>query len=60
MMAAFRRPRNTAPGVPGLFLASGSAHPGGGMPMAMLSGIAAARAAGADGQSDARQIGAAR
>ena len=60
MMAAFRRPRNTAPGVPGLFLASGSAHPGGGMPMAMLSGIAAARAAGAGGQSDARQVGAAR
>ena len=42
MMAAFRRPRNAAPAVPGLFLASGSAHPGGGMPMAMLSGVAAA------------------
>jgi phytoene desaturase len=45
MTAAFRRPRNAAPGVPGLFLASGSAHPGGGMPMAMLSGVAAANAA---------------
>ncbi|MEC8423452.1 MAG: FAD-dependent oxidoreductase, partial [Myxococcota bacterium] len=45
MTAAFRRPRNAAPAVPGLFLASGSAHPGGGMPMAMLSGIAAAEAA---------------
>lgn len=45
MTAAFRRPRNAAPAVPGLFLASGSAHPGGGMPMAMLSGVAAANEA---------------
>lgn len=45
MTAAFRRPRNAAPAIPGLFLASGSAHPGGGMPMAMLSGVAAANAA---------------
>lgn len=42
MMAAFRRPTNRVSRVPGLFLASGSAHPGGGMPMAMLSGRAAA------------------
>ena len=42
--SAFWRPPNEAKRVPGLYLASGSAHPGGGMPLAMLSGIAAARA----------------
>ena len=40
--AAFRRPPNRVRGVPGLYLASGSAHPGGGLPMAALSGLAAA------------------
>ncbi|WP_040795596.1 phytoene desaturase family protein [Nocardia higoensis] len=34
--AAFLRPANTAP-VPGLFLVGGSAHPGGGLPLVMLS-----------------------
>lgn len=43
--AAFKRPPNVVSGVPGLFLASGSAHPGGGMPLAALSGRAAARGA---------------
>lgn len=43
--AAFKRPANVVSGVPGLFLASGSAHPGGGMPLAALSGMAAARGA---------------
>jgi 1-hydroxycarotenoid 3,4-desaturase len=42
--AAFRRAPNRVPRVPGLFIASGSAHPGGGVPMAALSGRAAARA----------------
>jgi len=60
MMAAFRRPRNTAPGVPGLFLASGSAHPGGGMPMAMLSGVAAANAAVGTARLASTRAGAAR
>ncbi|MBX2801584.1 MAG: phytoene desaturase [Myxococcales bacterium] len=41
--AAFRRPANRVPGVSGVYLASGSAHPGGGMPLAILSGRAAAR-----------------
>jgi len=41
--AAFRRPPNEVGGVKGLFLASGSAHPGGGVPLAMLSGMAASR-----------------
>lgn len=42
--SAFQRPPNQVPEVPGLFLASGSAHPGGGVPMCLLSGRAAARA----------------
>ncbi len=41
--AAFRRPANEVRGIKGLFLASGSAHPGGGVPLAMLSGMAASR-----------------
>lgn len=42
-MAAFRRPSNRVDEVPGLYLASGGAHPGGGVPLAMQSGIQAAR-----------------
>ena len=38
MWAAFRRPANRVDGVRGLYLASGSAHPGGGMPLVALSG----------------------
>ncbi|MGI9123863.1 MAG: phytoene desaturase family protein [Mycobacterium sp.] len=40
--AAFKRPPNRVAGVSGLYLASGSAHPGGGLPMVALSGLAAA------------------
>ena len=40
--AAFRRPANSAPQLDGLFLASGSAHPGGGLPLCALSGRRAA------------------
>ncbi len=40
--AAFQRPPNRIRSVPGLYLASGSAHPGGGLPMVALSGMAAA------------------
>ena len=40
--SAFKRPPNRVPSVPGLYLASGSAHPGGGLPMVALSGLAAA------------------
>ncbi|MGQ0600184.1 MAG: phytoene desaturase family protein [Anaerolineales bacterium] len=43
LFAAFRRPPNESPDVRGLYLASGTAHPGGGVPMVMLSGAAAAR-----------------
>ena len=45
MASAFLRPSNEVRSVPGLFLASGGAHPGGGMPLATLSGVEAARAA---------------
>jgi phytoene desaturase len=43
--AAFRRPANRSP-VPGLYLAGGSAHPGGGLPLVALSGRAAASLVG--------------
>jgi phytoene desaturase len=48
LFAAFRRPANRVPGVRGLYLASGSAHPGGGVPLAALSGQHAARALAED------------
>lgn len=47
-LAAFRRPANRVTGVRGLYLASGSAHPGGGVPLCILSGHAAAAALLAD------------
>ncbi len=40
--AAFLRPRNQSPAARGLYLASGSAHPGGGVPLVLLSGRIAA------------------
>ena len=43
--SAFARPDNRHPRYRGLYLASGSAHPGGGMPLAILSGKHAAEAA---------------
>ncbi len=43
MLAAFRRPANRSPDVTGLYLAGGTTHPGGGVPLVMLSGAAAAR-----------------
>lgn len=45
MTAAFQRPDNVVRGLAGLFLASGSAHPGGGLPLAAQSGRQAAQAA---------------
>lgn len=47
--SAFRRPANRVPKVPGLFLASGSAHPGGGMPLCLQSGRQAAAEVGSPG-----------
>lgn len=46
--AAFKRPPNRLTKVKGLYLASGSAHPGGGLPMVAQSGKLAAEAAAAD------------
>jgi phytoene dehydrogenase-like protein len=42
--AAFRRAPNRVEGVPGLYLASGSVHPGGGVPLCVQSGKTAAQA----------------
>jgi len=42
-LAAFRRPANEVSDLEGLYLASGGAHPGGGVPMCLQSGRLAAR-----------------
>ena len=42
MSAAFQRPDNRDRKLRGLYYASGSAHPGGGVPLVTLSGMAAA------------------
>jgi len=47
-MAAFNRPANRVPRVPGLYLASGGAHPGGGVPLCVQSGRMAAKALAVD------------
>jgi phytoene desaturase len=46
--AAFKRPPNRWSAIPGLYLASGSAHPGGGVPLCVQSGRLAAEALLAD------------
>jgi len=46
--AAFQRPANRVRSIRGLFLASGTAHPGGGLPMVAQSGKLAAAAAQQD------------
>lgn len=43
-LAAFKRPANAVRAVAGLYLASGSAHPGGGVPLCLMSGYTAAQA----------------
>jgi phytoene desaturase len=42
--SAFARAPNAVTRVPGLYLASGTAHPGGGVPLCLQSGLLAARA----------------
>ncbi|MFO8008208.1 MAG: phytoene desaturase family protein [Candidatus Brocadiia bacterium] len=46
------KPGNRSPDVAGLYLAGGSAHPGPGMPMAVMSGWIAADALDRDGAAD--------
>jgi phytoene dehydrogenase-like protein len=47
--SAFARAPNAVTRVPGLYLASGTAHPGGGVPLCLQSGLLAARAVLAGG-----------
>lgn len=47
--SAFRRVPNRFPGARGLYLAGGTTHPGGGVPMVTLSGAVAARQLQEDG-----------
>ena len=53
--AAFKRPGTRVSGVKGLALASGSGHPGGGMPLATLSGALAAQALNSEFKQGRRQ-----
>jgi phytoene desaturase len=48
MFAAFRRPPNRSGSLRGLYFAGGSAHPGGGIPLVLLSGKMAAELAAED------------
>jgi 1-hydroxycarotenoid 3,4-desaturase len=52
MLAAFRRP-TAQTAVAGLWICGGGAHPGAGVPMAMQSGLHAANAILAQGQTSA-------
>jgi len=53
------KPSNRSPDIKGLYLAGGSAHPGPGMPMALMSGWIAADALDGDGiVPSARRVGA--
>jgi len=47
--AAFRRPHNRCPEVHGLYFAGGTTHPGGGVPMVILSGKIASQLVQEDG-----------
>ncbi|HYO64248.1 MAG TPA: phytoene desaturase family protein [Pyrinomonadaceae bacterium] len=42
LLSAFLRPPNRAPGLAGLYFAGGTTHPGGGIPLVLLSGKMAA------------------
>lgn len=53
MHAAFKRPACRVPNTAGLYLASGSAHPGGGVPMVALSAKQAVKALLADNEDAA-------
>ncbi len=48
LLAAFRRPANRDPHIRGLYYASGTVHPGGGLPLSLKSGEIAAHLAARD------------
>ncbi len=54
MFTAFRRPHNRAPDVKGLYFVGGTTHPGGGVPMVMLSGRVGAQMVISDNFGSAR------
>ncbi|MCW5860067.1 MAG: phytoene desaturase [Caldilineales bacterium] len=49
-LAPFRRPSNRSPYLPGLYFVGGATHPGGGVPMVMLSAKVVAEMIGEDQQ----------
>lgn len=51
IFSAFLRPRNAAPDIRGLYFAGGTTHPGGGMPLVLISGRMAAELVIRDAQS---------
>lgn len=53
-LAAFRRPSNRDPQIKGLYYAGGTVHPGGGVPMVILSGKVAAEMILMDEKSTSR------
>jgi phytoene desaturase len=53
---AFRRTHNRSSDIPGLYFAGGTTHPGGGVPMVMLSGALAARYVLEQGAEEVRGI----
>jgi phytoene desaturase len=54
--AALRRPANRSP-IPGLYLVGGSAHPGGGIPLVLMSAEIVARLIGPAGTPGASSVG---
>jgi len=55
MFAAFRRTENRSEQFDGLYFAGGSAHPGGGVPLCLRSGLSAAACAASDAAAGGRR-----
>lgn len=56
-LTAFRRPPNRSREIKGLYFAGGSAHPGGGIPLALLSGKISAKLIAKDALQKSRNSG---